>query len=591
MEAHVQSMNQQASGEQIKAWKSSLGILKRSLGSFCKENTDASQNYIVLEYELSRERGRRPDVLFLFKSTIKVLEFKERPKVEMAYLDQVSAYSRDLNNYHEFSHTLNFSPLLVMASQKNLNEQQENVECISPEYLTKSLNEFWKDESKKPQKIEYEKWLEGDYQPLPSLIQAARLIFQKEPLPNIRRAHSAGIDKTLETLNSIATQAETNKEHHLALITGVPGAGKTLVGISCAYQNLATDDVSKKAVFLSGNVPLVEVLQYALKNKIFVQDVHGFLKSYGGGSKKIPNEHIIIFDEAQRAWDKLKVIEKRGHNRSEPEDFLEIGRKQEWCLLVGLIGEGQEIHLGEESGIEQWNEAIATVAYDWHVTCPEKLKYIFSNSVETRVDDTLNLTLSLRSHLAADVQIFVSNLLEGHTAHQLSPILNRIESNEFDIYITRELVKAKKYLTDRYSSEPEKRYGLLASSKDSILPKFEVYNDYMSTLRVKKGPWFIDDRESPHSCCQFSDVLTEFGCQGLELDYPIVCWGNDFIWKDNSWSATKNTKGAKNSYQLRKNSYRVLLSRGRDGFTIFIPQDSIFDETYNHFRSIGLKIL
>ena len=157
---------------------------------------------------------------------------------------------------------------------------------------------------------------------------------------------------TIAEIVAAANQAREKQELHLALITGVPGSGKTLVGLQFVYENHFGDKGSKRsAVFLSGNGPLVQVLQYALRSKVFVQDVHGFLKQYGGGSSRTPEEHIWVYDEAQRAWDAQRVREKRGHDRSEPEDFLHIGsRKDSWALMVGLIGEGRESISGKRPG-------------------------------------------------------------------------------------------------------------------------------------------------------------------------------------------------------------------------------------------------
>lgn len=523
---HLYCMNEPASKEQVEAWKSSLKILKREIQLFLVDNSDAGKCSLILENELPRERGRRPDVLLLLNSSVIVIECKGRPKIENCYLDQVSAYSRDLKNYHEHSHDLNFGSVLLLTSVNNISTYENGVNCLSGDRLNNFLNDFWNKEKSKNKIIDYPKWADGDYHPLPSLIQAARNIFRHEPLPSIRRAESAGIPQTMKMLKDIATSARENKEHHLVMITGVPGAGKTLVGISFVYENLSKDLLSKEGVFLSGNGPLVEVLKYALKSSVFVQDVHGFLKQYGGSSKKIPKESIFIYDEAQRAWDREKVLAFRGHNKSEPDDFLEIGSKKDWCVMVGLIGEGQEIHLGEESGISQWNEAINNSGISWKVSCPSHLKGFFTNG-EVSENSSLNLTESLRSHLATNVQGLVNGILEGQDSLVIGKNLNSIKESQYDFYLTRDLEKAKIYLKSRYEDEPEKRYGILASSKANILPKYTVMNDFMSTKLVRKGPWYIDDKDSPKSCCQLNEVMTEFGCQGLELDFPIVCWGND----------------------------------------------------------------
>lgn len=256
--------------------------------------------------------------------------------------------------------------------------------------------------------------------------------------------------------------------------------------------------------------------------------------------------------------------------------------------MIGLIGEGQEIHLGEEAGIAQWNDAISYSEKNWIVSCPLKLKQYFKNAANIYNYDELNLTKSLRSHLAEDLQFWINYVLEGNY-QDAKALANELKDNRFDIYITRKLENAKQYVITRYFDEVDKRYGLLASSKDKALPKYGINNDFMSTRNVKKGPWYIAERDDRNSCCQLKDVMTEFGCQGLELDFPIVCWGNDFIRISNNWKDTQFTRGAKDNFLLRKNSYRVLLSRGRDGMILFIPEENIFDDTFQFLLESGLK--
>ena len=229
-----------------------------------------------------------------------------------------------------------------------------------------------------------------------------------------------------------------------------------MVGVQFVYQHYSqSDDTRNEAVFLSGNGPLVKVLQHALKSSVFVQDVHGFLKRYGGHNAQLPTEHIWIYDEAQRAWDAQRVSEKRGHATSEPEDFLRIGERMDsWALMVGLIGEGQEIHLGEEAGIAQWNEAIEAMTQPWVVHCPAKIAEMFPAASRTETTEKLNLTSTLRSHLAEDVQLWVSRLLQGDL-DAAAEAAGRAKGDGFDMYVTRSLQAAKDYVTQRYEGQED----------------------------------------------------------------------------------------------------------------------------------------
>jgi len=586
---HLRCMQQQASSSQIQAWNSSHNALIQSLSSIIKINPSFLDIGIVFEYELPRERGRRPDVILLSESTAAVLEFKDTQDYSQAFIDQVDAYARDLKNYHAASHLLDIIPILVMTHVDKPTTIKDHVTIVSAINLSTILNIVFTHDSRKPN---LQKWILSDYDPLPNIVNAARILYKHEPLPFIKRAHSAGIPNTIKSLIDIAKQAQNNKEHHLALVTGVPGAGKTLAGLQLVYNDYFATNNHRTAVFLSGNGPLVQVLQHALKNTVFVQDVHGFLKQYGGNSQRIPSERIWVYDEAQRAWDSVRVQEKRGHNASEPEDFLKIGERiSDWALMVGLVGEGQEIHLGEEAGLVQWNQAISKMQGKWIVNCPERIAGIFTSATSVNIYHELDLTISLRSHLAEDVQTWVANFLNGHL-NEAVKLSNRIYEQGFDIYFTHDLEQAKNYAISRYSGNFDKRYGLIASSKAKDLPRYGIKNDYQSTLRVHPGPWYNNDPTDTKSCCMLEDVVTEFGCQGLELDLPIVCWGNDLYWDGNNWQTPKETRSsAHDPHKLRINSYRVLLTRGRDGFIIFIPKVDGNILTIEALKKAGIKEL
>lgn len=383
---------------------------------------------MIFEYELPRERGCRPDVVLLaHTTTVVVLEFKDVASPWQAHIDQTAAYARDLRYYHAASHHRDVLPILVPTAFVDSTREQDEVWIVPPHHLAGVLARLVPSTTELP--LDPMVWLAADYAPLPSLVTAARTIFQHEPLPQIRRAQSAGIPETIAELVAIAKTAQAQGECHLALVTGVTGAGKTLVGLQFVYENHFDDQGSgRTAVLFSGNGPLVKVLQYTLKSSVFVQDVHGFLKQYGGHQQRRPEEHIWVYDEAQRAWDAARVKEKRGHGLSEPEDFLRIGERMDgWALMVGLIGEGQEIHLGEEAGLAQWNAAIASCTQPWIVHCPAKIANVFPAAALFYANEALNLTVSLRSHLEEDVQDWVQRLLDGRL-QQAAALSERINA-------------------------------------------------------------------------------------------------------------------------------------------------------------------
>jgi DUF2075 family protein len=345
----------------------------------------------------------------------------------------------------------------------------------------------------------------------------------------------------------------------------------------------------RRSTFLSGNGPLVEVLQDALQSKVFVRDLHKYVKQYGL-TDKVPGEHVVVFDEAQRMWDKTMVNEKHGTPKSEPDLLISIAERLErWAVFVGLIGEGQEIHAGEEGGMALWNTAIAAGAKQWSITCSSRLAATFSN-VDVTVNDALDLTKSLRSRQAEFLHDWVAALLEGDVS-RATHAATEVLSHAFPMYVTRDIAAAKNYVVERYAEKPTARYGILASSKSSrVLAPYGIDSSFPATQRVKIAPWYNQGRGHPESGCALTSVVTEFGCQGLELDFPIVAWADDYLWDGKRW----NTKPSRSKYaiedpfRLRKNVYRVLLTRGRDGVVVFVPPDSNLDATYHILLASGL---
>ena len=546
---------------------------------------------IAFEYELPREGGRRPDVVIVTPTDVVVLEFKQKDHAGVADIDQVAAYARDLANYHSGCREQSVLPVLVPTRRTGADEKRDGVWVTTGEGLSNRIRSLLAEDG--VDGVDIKRWIEAEYMPLPTLVEAARLVFEREPLPNIRRAHSAGIPDVVNYLHSVVEEASKGEERHLVLVTGVPGAGKTLVGIQFVYsRTLTSNDTTNAGVLLSGNGPLVEVLRYTLHSKTFIQDIRNFRREYAVRGK-IPHEHVIVFDEAQRAWD-VERMETENLLVSEPEFLLDAaGRTPGWAVVVGLIGSGQEIHHGEEAGLPQWNEALQAVGdrgADWIVHVPEALEREFTHSTSVRRREHLALSSSLRTHLALDVQIWIEQLLVADL-DECQRLSCGIRAQGFNLHLTRDLDTAKAYARARYADHPGKRFGLVASSKAANLPVYGVPNSFQALKRLKKGPWFVDAPSSPNSCCQLRTVATEFECQGLELDLPIVCWGDDMWMQDGQWRSKLLPRKAHDPKRLRLNSYRVLLSRGRDGLVIWVPPEASLTETYDTLANAGAMVM
>lgn len=540
---------------------------------------------IIFEYYLPREGGRRPDVLILSGNRLFVLEYKMKNRFSQVDIDQVSAYSRDLQHYHKKSRDLKITSFLVLTGTTGKFYEYNDVYVCSTDKLKELILPYLSNHSK----INLSDWLEGVYQPLPSLIEGAKSIYNNENLPYIHKVNSVGIPEAVSGLIEVVGHAKMKRKRILALVTGVPGAGKTLLGLDFVHK---TDNgTDQRSIFLSGNGPLVKVLQYSLKSKTFVAPLRNYVLEYGIRKDSLPEEHIVVFDEAQRAWDKSYVHEKHNIDKSQPELILEIAEEiPEWSVVLGLIGEGQEINKGEETGIIQWKDAILKSGEDWTIICPQKLRNMFQDVGVVITLDKLNLNVSLRSHLAENVSDWVTNLLQNNIEKSFS-LSETIHSQGFNMYITRDLNNAKNYCLTRYDNNPVKRYGLVCSSKSRILRKYGIDNSYTTSTNLNVGAWYNEPNENIYSCCQLKKPVTEFSCQGLELDMPIVCWGEDLLWVENMWKSFQRSSKLKDPHQIRLNSYRVLLTRGRDGFIVYIPKNQKLDDTYEILKQAGLKEL
>lgn len=574
LEEHIVDL----SDSQINAWADSFRVM---------QNINLNPNLsIIFEYVLPYESGRRPDIILLSNNQVVILEFKMKNQIKNEDLDQVKAYARDIREYHYESRDKEVIPLLVLTRTTGLNKKIDNITCVSGDMLQDVLDNIFSDNII-PYDANY--WIASKYEPLPTIVEAARTFMKNELLPNIRRVNSAGIPQAIENLKNLTEYARDNQKHIIALVTGVPGAGKTYLGLQYVY------DIEKVgSVYLSGNGPLVQVLTDALKSRNFVRNLHTVINEYRRTGAPDFNKNIIVFDEGQRAWDSQQMAAKRKDNRSEPDIMIELCENRlEWCVLLILVGEGQEIYNGENSGIKLWNTALKNSKFDWEIACPNKLDSYFKdhNLIENIEKDSFDLTVSLRSHLSGTVSEFVNYLMEGEI-DKASKLTEEIYAEGYNMYCTRNLDTAKEYCKERYAEEPGKQYGLIASSKSSVLKDYDMKNDFKSTKRVNVAKWFNAPVNDPQSCCALKDVVTEFAIQGLELDMPIIGWETDMIWNENEWEKFKKNEDINsdaNTY--RRNSYRVLLTRGRDGFIVFVPPVSRLNSVYDLLLSIGIKEL
>lgn len=609
---------------QERAWDQSIPALQNEASEVLRSEPDASAYAAILEYRLPLD-GRRVDAVFLVSGSVLVLEIKGKRTPTVADLDQAAAYARDLRAYHRECQDRVLHTVVVPMLSDSEPDQVDGTWVVGPRHLDALVLRLDSESQAPPPSVAA--FLDvAAYRPLPTLVQAAREIFNSRQIREVWRARAA-TDPAIECITSIAHEAARTSTRHLVLVTGVPGSGKALVGMRTVHAQYLDDLAIERpggrptvpALFLSGNGPLVQVLQYVLKGaggggKTFVRHIKDYLDSYVPRPHEIPPENLLVFDEAQRAFSPDRVRQIHGNwseeiIRSEPAHFVEIcERMPEWSVLIGLIGTGQEIHLGEEGGLRQWREALESSREPsrWTVHAPARVEEVFTGStLRTRWHLELNLDTELRFHFAAELDGFVNGLLSVDvTPRDSLPLVRErptvaaeLSVGGFRLWATRDLEAAKKYLRDRYTGQPEARFGILASSRDRDLVGFGIDNSWQTTRRVKLGPWYSENEGGVHSCRKLESCVTEFGAQGLELDMVLLAWGSDFLRVGGKWSIERARKYKRGDvrvvdpFQLRVNAYRVLLTRGRDGSVVFIPEGKDFDETWGYLLSNGFRRL
>jgi hypothetical protein len=633
------SQNSEFADEQTQkdAWTQEIVILKEVVKNY--------EGRIFFEYSIPR-MGRRIDVVVIIKNVIFVLEFKvgEKEFYQNA-IDQVWDYALDLKNFHETSQTHFIAPILIATESKKyysiISEIPHNDRLLCPiktnvENLQSVIHNVFS--FAEGETIDMESWAKGRYSPTPTIIEAAMTLYNGHAVKEISRNDASAINltKTSDAVLDIIKEARANRQKAICFVTGVPGAGKTLVGLNIAAKNYKKNEKSS-TVYLSGNGPLVAILREALTRdklkrerdkgnklrkgevfsevKLMIQPVHHFRDDCLRDLSVAPFEHVTIFDEAQRAWNLTQTSNfmKRKKNtpnflHSEPEFLIScLDRHTDWAVIVCLVGGGQEINTGE-AGISEWIESINRSFPDWQVYVSNRLtdsEYAAGHALELLEKhkvvikkEELHLAVSMRSFRAENVSLFVKNILDINIEESRKTYLSINE--KYPIVITRDITKAKEWLKKK--ARGSERYGIVVSSQAQRLKPYAI--DVKSPMDPIH--WFLDGKEDVRSSYYLEDVATEFDVQGLELDWACVTWDGDFRYSTGDWcyhsfvgSKWNNIKSEERKLYL-KNAYRVLLTRARQGMVIVVPEGDIndptrncdyYDSTFNYLKEIGIKII
>jgi hypothetical protein len=605
------------SSPQVRVWQEQMSCLKRTLSTPGFEDW-----FLVLEFELPR-RGRRPDVILLDGHSIFIVEFKHSTdRLDAAARWQVGTYALDLRDFHAGSQGRRIVPVLCSS---------EDVDCAAPHVpeigsepvlpvlsataqnlaeLLLKVSRALKGPGQAPR--DPWQWLQAPYRPTPGIIEAALRLYEGHEIRDLSHRHAANLKETTEWLLEEIETARRCKRHVVCFVTGIPGAGKTLTGLNVVHTRALQEKAGTGAVFLSGNGPLVKVMQEALVRqcvergglrpecerqvKTFIQNVHQFIRYYTEHSAELPAEHVVVFDEAQRAWNQEQMLRKFRRTASEPSMLTDImERFSDGAVMIALIGGGQEIYLGE-AGLEEWGRALAARPGRWQIVAsPDALAggesvaghRLFTaqppSGVVVREEPRAHLSVNFRTVHAERWNAWVNAFLEGRGEHAREHFPN---AQEFPCWLTRDLNEARRWLQTMAELDPGSRIGLVVGSEDERVRAYgiEVSSGFRHGYPYPR--WFLDSKEDVRSSYRLEVAASEFECQGLELDWVGLCWGADLLpgdegwvyrrFRGTAWQAVRTP--AEQMYVL--NRYRVLLTRARKGMVIWVPAGLPDDSTH-----------
>lgn len=605
--------------EQRDAWENQINELKNRLSSSKMEGD------IIFEYDIVR-LGKRIDVILLIRHMVFSLEFKNGKSVYTAEdARQAEDYAIDIKNFHKESEDLYVCPILIATnakkienqiitaySDKQIKLQKENADSFI--YKVKTIADVYGDDAK----INFKRWFNSPYYPTPTIIDAAIQAYMNHNMTEIAHSEAGqeNIDKCEDSIQSVIEYAREHDEKCICFVTGVPGAGKTLVGLDVVTQNMAKG-TEFSSVYLSGNGPLVDVLREALTKSskrllhgekvdksraalnTLIQGSHDFRKYHMTFVDEVPVERIIIFDEAQRVWNETKMKKKTSEKNkkslevSEPHFIVNTMNKHKgWAVIICLVGLGQDIYDGE-TGINEWFRTIIEHFKEWRIFySPDIFDQVEDTTVDRKMienfknaykNSSLHLKTSIRSFRADKQSLFIDYLLNNNSK-MAKEIYSKIK-DKYPIFVTRDIKTAKKWC--RSQVRGSQRCGVVACSSAQRLKPEGIY----VSKDIDVVNWFLAPADDLRSSNMMEVVASEFKVQGLEIDWAVVCWdadlrrSNDNNWDYYSFRGTKwlhRNKEDQKRYLL--NAYRVLLTRARQGMIIFVPEgvDAEEDCTRNH---------
>jgi DUF2075 family protein len=606
---------------QTKAWQVEMVVLTSACRALIATRPESKDWSVLLEYPIPRRR-KRIDAVMLAGDAVFCLEFKTADKDHSLAADrQAEDYALDLRDFHEQSRGRRIVPIAVVprapsalarpSTDSNPVRAVQRANAADLASIILSAYEAEHDTTAIP--LDPAMWDNSAYRPVPTIIEAAEALYAGHDVREITHSHAGrkNLAETSEKLVEIIRRAQQRREKIVCFVTGIPGAGKTLAGLNVVHNPALRRDGRPPAVFLSGNGPLVKIVSAAIVRDFrrrhqvggaertvstFVQNVHTFVRAALDKPDQPPPENVIVFDEAQRAWNATQNERKTGQEHSEPEVVLSIMDRHDWAVVVALVGGGQEINSGE-AGLAEWGRSLHQRFRHWHVVAPPQAivgdaslagHRLFEAGSETGLhiesEPALHLDVNQRSFRAQRLAEWVQAVLAGDTTDATAIMPDLIA---FPLVITRSLATARAWL--REHTRGLRRCGLIASANALRLRAdgLELSSGFRQGNRDMYVHWFLANQSDVRSSNQLEVVASEFECQGLELDWVGVCWGGDFTYDRTikNW-AYRNFAGSRWS-ELRQeidrryllNTYRVLLTRAREGMIIWVPRGDVSDTT------------
>ena len=592
--------------EQKYAWSEEIETMKQVLQLWSDE-----YGKILFEYSIPR-LGKRIDVVVLLRGIVFVIEFKAGQEHYLqADMEQVMDYALDLKNFHLDSHHRTIVPILVATEAVKSSQQLflsvyddkiYNPLLTNGAHLQSLISAIIEKEQAQPSTVdEFGNWAISRYSPTPTIIEAASALYQSHAFEDITRHEAAGaaLEETTCFVLDVIERSKQRGEKSICFVTGVPGAGKTLVGLNVAIQQSikaeeAPESERNLAVYLSGNGPLVKVLTAALakdkqkrerekgnkcnitdaKREVsqFIQIIHRYrsnmlakikLPIVGGHleideAKSVAHqtaghgevEHVAIFDEAQRSWDLEHLAGwlarggSRGGMKKVPDfpmseaEFLiwSLDLRKDWAVIVCLVGGGQEINTGE-AGIGEWIRAVNETFPDWKVYLSKHLtdKEYAEGNVAELIRHNNNAVQVEQLHLSVSMRSFRAENLSKFVHYLLDRELTEAQKVYQEIKDKYPIILTRDITKAKQWLEEKAR----GSERYGLIVSSQAYRLKPLAIDVRLQPdiesWFLADKLDVRSSLFLEDAATEFDIQGLELDWTCLVWDGDFRYTDEGW--------------------------------------------------------